>query len=127
MPLNVKEMRGFVGHRPVNREAPEPKLVEGMPDPPKWLKGEAKREWFRQIGSLTATRVLGENEISLLASYCYLQGEFINEVKSGRTMVAALISQLRGFASEFGIGPASRARIKSGNAKKDTDEERFFG
>jgi phage terminase small subunit len=43
-------------------------------------------------------------------------------------MTAALISQMRGLAAEFGIGPSSRSRIKAGNGKeKDGETERFFG
>lgn len=127
LPVAIKDFRGRPGHRPINREAPEPLLVDQAITPPRWLKGEAKREWYRQIGSLTSNRVLGENEISLLASYCYLQGQFIEEVKAKRTMTAALITQMRGLAAEFGIGPSSRSRIKKGNEQKDPEEQRFFG
>ena len=87
----LKLLAGNPGCRPLNMDEPKPEPLDGIPACPKWLKRDAKREWQAQIAYLCKNRVLGKNEISMLASYCYLQGEFIKEAKAGRIMIAAMI------------------------------------
>lgn len=129
LPLNVKLMRNHPGHSPLNFDEPKVKIVDGLPKRPNWLKTrDSKAEWDLQLDYLTKNFVLGENELSLLADYCYLHGEFVESAKLGQVMNAALIAQMRAFRAELGIGPSARSRLKSGNAeKKDDEEKRFFG
>ena len=122
----LKLLAGNPGCRPLNMNEPKPELLDGIPQCPKWLKRDAKREFLAQITYFCNNRVLGKNELSMLASYCYLQGEFIKEAKAGRSMTAALIAQMRGLAAELGIGPSSRSRIKAGNVEEKDEEKRFF-
>ena len=125
--LALKLLTGNPGKGRLNYDEPKPDPLDGIPPCPKWLKRDAKREWQAQISYLCNNRVLGKNEISMLASYCYLQGEFIKEAKAGRIMIAAMIGQMRALASELGIGPSSRSRIKAGNAPEEQESKRFFG
>ncbi len=126
-PTNIKEFRGNPGKRPLNREEPKPDQLEGLPDPPRRLKGEAKKEWYRIIGFVVKNRLIGSEGLSLLASYCNLHALIVADEKRGKLATAAMYGQYRTLASEFGLLPASRSRIKTGNAQENPEEKRFFG
>jgi phage terminase small subunit len=117
LPSNVKEFRGNPGHRPLNPNEPEPELVKEFPEPPRKLRGDALKEWNRIVPGLVQTRVLAEQELSLLASYCYLHGAVVKAERRGELLAAAYYSQYRGLAAEFGLTPSSRSRIKAGNGQ----------
>lgn len=128
VPSNVKIFNGNPGKRPINKEEPQPEIVTSIPKPPSWLKGaDARRIWREQTEYLTNNRVLGENELDLLASYCFIQSEFIREARAGRILNASMLAQMRALAATFGIGPAERVRIKSGNDKEKEDIRKFIG
>lgn len=128
VPSNIKLFKGNPGHRPLNDKEPKPELVSSVPKPPAWLKSaDAKRIWREQVEYLTNNRVLGTNELDLLASYCFLQAEFIREARVGRTLTASLLGQMRALAATFGIGPAERTRIKTGNGQKKEGIRKFIG
>jgi len=129
LPLNVKLMRGHPGHHPLNLDEPKVEFVNGIPKRPSWLKTKDSRaEWEIQLAYLTKNCVLGENELSLLADYCYLHGEFVEVARTGKIMNAAMIAQMRALRTELGIGPSARSRLKSGiNEAKNDEEKRFFG
>jgi phage terminase small subunit len=127
VPSNVKRFKGNPGKRPLNEKEPQSELVSSVPKPPAWLKtADAKRIWQEQVEFLIKNRILGKNEQDLLASYCFLQAEFIREAKTGRTPNASLVSQMRALAATFGIGPAERSRIKTGNGKEEEEDIREF-
>jgi phage terminase small subunit len=129
LPVRLKLLRGNPGNRPLNTEEPQVNLVEGLPGPPKWLKSKyAKEEWAIQIEYLTRNGVLGQNEVSALADYCQLHGDFVEGVVSNHPMTAANIAQMRALRAELGIGPSARSRLKTGNAsQEEVKEKRFFG
>lgn len=116
---NLKEFRGNPGHRPLNADEPKPDLATHVPEPPRKLKGESRREWDRVAEHLVKTRVLALQELSLLASYCTLHAAFVKAETRGELLTASLISQYRTFAAEFGLTPSSRSRIKAGNGKEE--------
>ncbi|HEY5551213.1 MAG TPA: hypothetical protein VIK52_04955 [Opitutaceae bacterium] len=130
LPTNLKLLRGNPGKRVLQPDSePKPTLVDGEIKPPSWLKGAARQEWAAQLLYLTTNRVIGENELSMLAAYCHLMGQFVVEAKAGRTLQAALIGKMLSLAGELGIGPSARSKIKvrSGSEAQETEEKRFFG
>ena len=127
LPTAIKEFRGNPGKRPLNHDEPKPELVDGLPQPPKWLKGEAKREWNRVLPYLTGTKVLAKLDTGPLATYCLLHAEVVKAARKGEIPTAAVISQYRSLAGEFGMTPSSRSRIKVGNVEEKDSEKRFFG
>ena len=60
--MALKKLEGNPGKRKLNTKEPVPE--QGMPDCPKWLLPEAKKEWKRlcqklsEMGALTATKRL---------------------------------------------------------------------
>ena len=128
LPKNVVEMRGNPGKRPVNQGEPEPQTIDGIPNPPRKLKPEARKEWNRVIGFVVNNRIAGAESLSLLATYCNIHAKIVELETAGMTPDAAMLTQYRLMASEFGLTPAGRAKLKTGNGKKENSEEkRFFG
>ena len=118
-PTALKLIAGNPGHRPLNKKEPKVAYVTGAAKPPKWVKGEAKREWDAQIEYLTKTnKILADNELSMLARYCYLHGEFAKDAIAGRVMTAAMEARLEALAASLGIGPSARSRIKTGGGEE---------
>src|SRR5512146_556220 len=126
-PSNVVEMRGNPGKRPINHDEPAPTPIEGIPEPPRKLKVEAKREWDRIIDFVVNSARCGQESLSILCTYCNLHAAIVETEKKGEVPMAALLTQYRGLAAEFGLMPASRTRIKADGKKEDSDEKRFFG
>lgn len=128
LPKNVVKMRGNPGKRPVNEEEPEPQPLDGIPDPPRKLKPEAQKEWDRIIGFVVNNRIAGLESLSLLCTYCNIHAQIVEREILGAPIEAATITQYRLLASEFGLTPAGRSRLKTGNAKEENiEEKRFFG
>ena len=128
LPRNVVELRGNPGKRPLNEDEPVIQPITELPEPPRKLKLEAKREWKRVIPYIIGNRLVGEESLSVLATYCTLHAAMVLAEKKGELPPAAYISQYRSLAGEFGLTPSARTRIKAGgNAKKTEEEKRFFG
>ena len=115
----MKLIQGNAGHeavRDLKREAarePEPDLVEGIPEPPRKLKAEAKREWDRVAAQLVKTRVLAVHQLSILASYCVLHAHIVKCEQRGEIATGAVYTQYRMLAAEFGLTPNSITRVKA--------------
>jgi phage terminase small subunit len=107
-PTAIKLIQGTFNVSRANPTEPKPEL--GAPDRPKYLKGEAKKEWDRQVGYLTRDGVLAKREHAMLAAYCVLHGQFVESVRKGTPLIASLIAQYRALATEFGLTPSSRVK-----------------
>ena len=120
-PTVLKLITGNPGKRPLNKQEPKVEPVTGEIKPPEHLKGAAVEEWNIQIAYLTKNGVIGANELSILADYCYLYGKFVQYAAVGETMNAALIGQMRGLRAELGIGPSVRSKIKTGKQEETSN------
>lgn len=128
LPKNVVEMRGNPGKRPINEAEPEPTPIPCDLKPPRKLKPEALKEWERIIGFIASNAIVGAEGLSILCTYCNLHARIVELEQVGQTPDAAMLTQYRLLAGEFGLTPAGRAKLKTGNSgKKNTEEERFFG
>jgi phage terminase small subunit len=127
LPKNVVEMRGNPGKRAINTAEPDPTPIDEL-KPPRKLKPEATKEWNRVIGFIANNSLVGNEGLSILATYCNIHARIVEMEQIGGAIEAALLTQYRLLASEFGLTPAGRAKLKTGNGKKkDTKEDRFFG
>ncbi len=116
-PTALKVIQGNPGHRPLNKN--EPKVEPGIPERPKWLKGEAKKEWDRVIALFGQTGVITPIDGSMLAVYCCLFAEWVNSIRGKcPPMTASRIAQMRALASSFGLDPSSRSRISGKDKSK---------
>jgi P27 family predicted phage terminase small subunit len=127
-------------------DEPLPELAS--PNAPTWLHREAKREWRRIVPELEALGLLTNLDRSALAGYCQSYARWYEaEVairRDGMIMTTATgyqqqtpavgiarqaLSDMRAFASEFGLSPAARTRIsvKPAEGAKDATEDFLFG
>ena len=66
-PIKILDRRG--SKRAKNRD-PGPAATEGRPDPPIYLRPEARREWENVCDQLERMGILGECDGNALARYC---------------------------------------------------------
>lgn len=83
--------------------------VEGEPVRPKWLKGEAKRQWDERISAYRARGILSAivGREQGLAQYCATGAALVDNWKRGLVPPVALINAYRIWCNEFGDTPAS--------------------
>lgn len=121
--------------------------MENSYSPPSWLDREAKKEWKRVIQKLTEDDSIKECDLSALEGYCqsYSRWKKAEQVlqKEGLTFTTPngywqqrpevsiankALAEVRAFCKEFGLTPASRARIEKNigaeqNNENDDDKE----
>ncbi|VBA60287.1 phage terminase small subunit P27 family [Mycobacterium attenuatum] len=110
-----------------------PKFDRAAPDAPEWLDDEGRAEWARVAPGLERLDLLKPEDRAALAVYCETWSRYVKAVQqyraeglvltnpgSGRTHAnpAAAIAhtaaaQMLRFAQEFGLTPASEARLAS--------------
>lgn len=129
-PTALKVLRGT--YRP-DRAAPnEPMPEAAIPDAPETLSPEARREWQRMAGQLCDLGLLTEIDRAALAMYCEFWADFteasemvekqgkVIKTKAGNVIENPYYSikkrsadLARAFLAEFGMTPASRARVSA--------------
>jgi len=136
------------GRRPLNKHEPIP--PQGGIKCPSWLLPEAKKEWKRLAPSLEAMGVLTMVDLQAFAGYCQAYArwkeaeEFITQHGSIFQTPSGYVQQvpqvsiaqqnlkiMQSFCSEFGLTPATRARIiasggGSGSSESDDPMERLL-
>ena len=137
-PTAIKLLEGNPGKRPLN--ANEPKPEKKAPSCPKWLEPEAKKEWRRLAKKMELMGVLTEVDMAAFAGYCQAYARwkeaeaFITQHGSIFQTPAGYVQQvpqvsiaqqnlkiMQSFCSEFGLTPATRARIiAAGGGSDDT-------
>lgn len=145
-PTALKKAEGNPGKRALNKH--EPQLPAASPDAPSHLAGEALTEWQRVAPDLIKAGVFTVADRAALAAYCQAWADWVTarEHLSTETMVIVApsgyempspwlgianraLDKMMKFASEFGLTPASRARIHAEPPKtpEEENEERIFG
>lgn len=142
-PSALKALAGNPGKRAINRNEPKP---DGVPDCPRHLDKEAKREWRRVSVELVTLGLLTSVNRAALAAYCAAYsrwasaklnvqkfGVVIKSPKSGFPIQNPYVGvantpldQMRKFAVEFGLTPASRSRLQVDTNKPPTDPFEAF-
>lgn len=132
IPTEIKRLMGNPGKGklPKPGEEPEPTLVESLPEPPDWLGEYGQREWERVGPVLVDLRLLTDADLLSFAAYCAnvdLMIESMLDIKKNGTTIrgargdvrnpalasfAQAVTALRGLATEFGMTPSSRARMR---------------
>lgn len=150
-PSRLQELRGNPGKRAINRHEPKPAIGAVCPS---WLSKLAKIEWKRIAPELERLGLLTMVDQTALASYCQAHAELIEATKrldkDGRIIdipvynktgeeVGSIQKQhpavklqrdaftrVKQFLAEFGLTPASRARLQVDNAEEKTDPFEAF-
>jgi P27 family predicted phage terminase small subunit len=132
IPTEIKRLRGNPGKRPLPHpgEEPEPERVETLPDPPDWVGEYGIKEWERVGPVLIEQRLLTEADLMAFAAYCanvHLMIVSMGDIeKNGTTVLGArgevrnpalasfaqAVTSLRALATEFGMTPSSRGRMR---------------
>lgn len=130
-PTALKELAGNPGKRPLNRNEPKPRIV--IPPCPKWVTGEARKEYQRHARLLVELRVMTEADRIALAAFAHELTKWLEAEAQVQELGAVLISEKTGapylnpwqniasnhfknmvkLATEFGLTPASRSRIEA--------------
>lgn len=142
-PTALKKLAGNPGKRALNNSEPKP---AGIPTCPRHLDKEAKAEWRRISGELLTLGLLTLIDRAALAGYCAAWsrwvaaelniqkfGTVIKSPKSGYPVqnpyvgiANTALDQMRKFATEFGLTPASRSRLHIEADGQSTDPFEVF-
>jgi P27 family predicted phage terminase small subunit len=125
----------------MNADEPELAVCSPVAEPPEHMSDEAKAEWYRMLGPLTAARVVTDGDIAMFASYCDywaeycfyakklraegpyavvqkkdregkpIAGAIYTEWNPARTMRDAAWDRYTKAASELGLTPSARSRV----------------
>ena len=132
-PTNLKVLEGNPGKRPLPENEPKPTPI--APKRPSWLTGEGKKIWEKLAPELEKLGLLTSIDGEAFAAACQAwkdyvdcqkiikkhgrtytyknQGGFENETERPEVKVAnKALEQFRSFCREFGLTPASRAKIE---------------
>lgn len=125
-----KKLYGNPGKRALNNAEPEPDKLTELPEPPEWLGEHGREAWERNGPILLGMTLLTTADLDLFATLCQNIDIMINSSldvkKNGYTVMgqrgwtrnpalasfAAASSAIKSLASEFGMTPSSRAKIK---------------
>ena len=145
-PTALRILEGNPSKRPLPKN--EPKPDPSLPECPEWLMEEAKKEWNRVAPELNRLGLLTVLDRTALAAYCQSYAkwkqaeEFIQrygttyrtkKVDSGGQVYVysqqhaevgianQCLKQIRAFCAEFGLTPASRARMELPSEREDDD------
>ena len=149
-PTKVKADRGTLRADRTNPAEPVT-LPAKAPRPPAWLDAEGVKAWRRLVRVLTATRVLGAQDVALLAVLAdqlsvYERCARFLQAKGGESFVvtdgdgtptgvhawpevrikAAAATEIRRLCEHFGLSPASRARVNAAAPAGPVDDLAAF-
>lgn len=128
-PTALKLLDGNPGKRPIAPDEPRP-IVEA-PLCPEHLTAEARTEWDRIVPQLLKLGLLTQVDAVSLAAYCVLYARWCDaerKVTEGGMVVESYgqtlpnphlsianntLKLLHSFASEFGLTPASRTKVRA--------------
>ena len=139
-PTALKVLAGNPGRRPLNRR--EPRIVSKSPPRcPSHLNADARREWRRIVRWYRACGLLTLLDRAALTGYCQHYSRAVKADRSiektglliktsqGNVIQNPLVgisnhswSQVLRFGKEFGLTPASRARLE---APEQVEEDEF--
>jgi len=142
-PTADKILAGNPGGRPLNTA--EPELSRADDRPPAYLSPAAKRHWRGLAPELIERGVLKTADRETLAAYCTAVAKWIQAEKEignhgmtqtndkGMLLVSPWVrisdmsvKQMVKLASELGITPASRTRVKADGVKRQSLAEMLF-
>lgn len=129
-PTADKVARGNPGKRALNKNEAEPHKLSILPPAPEYIGEFGAREWNRVGPILVKHGLLTEVDMQVFEAYCLnvqLMIDARDEIKKNGMLVmgargrvrnpaiaafSAASTAIRGFASEFGLSPSARSRIK---------------
>lgn len=147
-PTHLKVLQGNPGCRPINENEPKPERM-GKLAPPAHLSQLAKECWDDLAPKIDRMGLLTEADDKMLEMACELYAEIRalradiaklgryqvvltktgDEMERARPAVSMLSDaerRFRGYATEFGLSPASRSRLTAQENREIDPSEAFF-
>lgn len=128
-PTALKLLQGNPGKKPLPKN--EPIIPHACPDPPETLSAQGRKHWGEIVGILAESGIMTALDVHALAAYCeaYARWLHANEQLCLFGCVAKdekgiphhspylrvandSFMQMKALLQEFGLSPASRARIQ---------------
>jgi P27 family predicted phage terminase small subunit len=117
-PTALKIARGNPAKRAIRPE-PEPEQLEQLPEPPAILGAAAAAEWRRLAPLLMQLGLLTKVDLPMFTAFCATYGKWFEaeeQLRQGGQSTWQRISEsaskeMRQYATEFGLTPASRTRL----------------
>lgn len=106
-----------------NRNPPKVPIMK-TPEPPAWLKDDARKLFFSLSKQLVEAGILTEMDTDYLAIYSALYIKGIERMTNGEDIRPSYWGIVRGMASDLGLTPQSRERL---SVKPVKDEPNEFG
>ena len=136
-PTKLRIARGNPQKRPIRPE-PEPAQLEQPPEPPAILNAAGAAEWRRLAPELIRLGVLTVVDLPMFTAFCQIYGRWYEaeEKLKEQSLLAtpkkgghvtmnvwlriaeAAHKEMRAFAGEFGLTPASRTRLAGVDAAR---------
>jgi P27 family predicted phage terminase small subunit len=137
-PLHLRLLKGNPGKRPLPAAEPRPEIAPEVPDPPDFLTGCARDEWYIVAEQLMRLGMLTKVDLPALGAYCHAYqtwrtaAEAIAKMAAGDPVMSGLLVKGRDgdvaqnplvpiarkaaqdmlrFAAQFGLTAAARARL----------------
>ena len=101
-------------------DEPEYEPTNGA-EPPDWLLPGAVAEWNRLTELLESQRVLTDADLTMLGHLCNYHEKVVRTWRQNETPHAAVLTQLRMMYLEFGLTPASRAKVSKTGEGRDAN------
>ena len=122
-PRGAKVLMGTFRKCRDNPDEPESAIIEGIPEPPRELEGDARVEWDSCIEYVVRNRIIGPEGLSLLVTYCNLRAAIIRKERAGliSEVPASTIAQCRALAESFGLTGSSRAKLHVSKPKQEAN------
>jgi phage terminase small subunit len=92
----------------------------GKPTCPKFLTGEARSEWNRQVKALAQAGVLSLVDRVLLAAWCATWQQYV-EAEGDNGERRRLVDALVKLGREFGFSPVARAKVATTGQAPEVD------
>lgn len=149
-PVELIELHGNPGKRPIPTDIPKPEKLYDIPQPPEYMHEDAKKIWNYLALHLTRTRILSVLDVFKLEMACNTMMHYRWGVKkvAPETLVMVIKNEdgsikaankspylyvikdaelsFNTHASDFGLSPAARRRLKESDNLPEADPLQEF-
>lgn len=121
-PPGLKVLAGTIRPDREVPDMPEFELIEQFPAPPAHLGADGKEMWNNLGPQLVKAKVLQIVDLYALEQLSAFWEMVRKKMKAGMETTAAEQMALKALFSEFGMTPASRRKVSSGENKKPSNK-----
>lgn len=89
-----------------------------LPMEPVWLTEAGREVWLDEIGRVSVAKLATERDSTMFGNYCNLQGAIVQAWRAGEVPPAAMLTEARKMAEQFGLfGAKSRMNVAGNDGK----------